>query len=246
MRTITETFTAGEIKPFAIPGNRFEILSSSGPVSVSFQDANGIEITNGFASNIPSGSYAVPDGGFKRIAITSPTGQQITFLIASGESGTRSIAGTVSVVDDGKSRTLASTAFIGTGFQSGVAAQFPNLMLWNKSTSKNLILERVSMSSSTAANFALKTVTAVFGAVYQVPPNKQIALAASANAEIRNLSGAGMGTANLLNIFGAANTEVRYTFTSPIVIPPGFGVTVVGGVAAADLLAGYEFYESPI
>jgi hypothetical protein len=94
MRTITETFTAGEIKAFGIPGERFELISAVGPVSVSLQDVNGIELTNGLSQNIVAGSY-MQEGRFSRIAITSPTAQTLTFVLANGDSGTRSVAGTV-------------------------------------------------------------------------------------------------------------------------------------------------------
>jgi hypothetical protein len=96
MRTITETFAAGEIKAFGIPGERFELISSVNPVTVSMQDANGIELTNGLSQNLIAGSY-MQEGKFFRLAIQSATAQTITFVIANGDSGTRSVAGTVAV-----------------------------------------------------------------------------------------------------------------------------------------------------
>lgn len=97
MRTVSESYTANVSKSFNIAGKRLEILSAPGLVTVSLQDANGIEITNGLASDIEAGSYMVPDNGFDRFVITSDTTGTVKFLVSYGEGGTRSVAGTVAV-----------------------------------------------------------------------------------------------------------------------------------------------------
>ncbi|WP_151446737.1 hypothetical protein [Lacisediminimonas profundi] len=124
MRTISEAFVAGVKQEFFIPGNRLEILSCSGAgtVTVSLQNANGVEITNGLATGVEAGTYMVPDGGFKRVAITSSTSQTVKFLISYGESGTRSVAGTVQVAGTVKTQ---ATGLQYTGSYAAVGATLP-------------------------------------------------------------------------------------------------------------------------
>lgn len=97
MRTIIETLAAGVPSVYNIAGSHLEILSAEFPVSVSIQDANGVEITNGKSENILAGTYFVPRQGFDRFTITSANAQQVTIGVSFGESGTRRVAGTVTI-----------------------------------------------------------------------------------------------------------------------------------------------------
>ena len=67
-----------------------------------------------------------------------------TVIVGMGEIQDNRIQGSVEVVDGGKNRTLANLAFAGYAGVLNVAAQMSQVLLWNPSTTKNLVVESIS------------------------------------------------------------------------------------------------------
>jgi len=260
MRTILETFAINEVKQFAIAGGRIEILSCSaaGKISISLQDANGVEITNGFAKDIDAGSYMQPAGGFQRVAITSSVAQDIKFLISNGESGTRSVAGTVAVagtvsitgnvnvISSDKARTLSNSAFLNYANSGGNAGYLPHNQLWNPNGSgKNLVVESIVVSSGTAQ--ALRVASSAAGGSFPTAQtygfSKQLGGAAGVGqTRTHNTTAAFIGTL-MYNTAVLANTPLVIQLREPIIIPPNYGLIVAGSVVGADAPTTFEYFE---
>jgi hypothetical protein len=206
MRTITETFAAGETKQFGIPGERFELINSVGPVSVSLQDANGIELTNGLSQNIAAGSY-MQEGKFSRIAITSATAQTLTFVIANGDSGTRSIAGTVQVAGTVKTQDTGlpyTNSYSGVGPVCTVAGTPVQIV-------------------APAANVNGITVHFSLNSHVDAPTNGLAALIAKSSAPVSVTDG------DVLNYAGSGSGST--VIQLPIFVPAGKGLYWIANVA---------------
>jgi hypothetical protein len=258
MRTIPEVFQANEIKQFAIPGGRIEILSCSaaGTVSVSLQDANGVEVTNGFAKDIEAGSYMQPPSGFQRFAITSSVAQTVKFLVSSGDSGTRSVAGTVAVagtvsvvgtvniIDGGKSRTLANGAFIAEISTGGSAGNAPALQLWNPvGSGKNVIISKFHVGTDTAGAAYCGWSNTLIGGL--ASPVSKLAGGAAPVAKKSTAAGALGGVLNRTHTVNLLSNDYKpIELREPIVLPPGYGFYLQHTQAAAvGLFASLEFIE---
>lgn len=243
MRTIQENWAAGETKLFQIRGGRFELLDCPYPVDASFMDDNGTELTNGKAQNIASGSYR--HAPFGCVAITSTQAQQIKFLISDGDAGTRSIAGTVQVVDGGKARSLAGVAFMANTYRAAVAEQFAQVQLFNPADSgKNLIVVQIMANSSSAGGgLAMLSGQVELTTYVGAPKAKRFGMPDStARINSQNAAGALIGTQ-----FGSLDGSLKnFKFVEPIIVPPGWGMSIANATAGADLGATFEFFEEKI
>lgn len=242
MRTITETFAAGETKSFAIPGERFELITAPNPITVSLRDANGIELTNGLSQNIVAGSY-MQEGKFFQLAITSAIAQTITFVIANGESGTRSVAGTVAVIDSTKSRTLANGAFLGQlGYTAN--ANYPGAQLWNPvDNTKNIIIERIWAASPNVASTIRLQLNATMLANTAGGAPAKLAGGAASSAQLRWDNLAAVLANPSLGLPSAPNVPLEIKLIDPIVLTPGHGATVDLDTATGTINTTWEFFE---
>jgi hypothetical protein len=96
MRTITLTFTAGEMKTLNVPGKHFRIMAAqAGTVDIDFYLDN-ISVGEE-AVGVDAGYYANPEHGFNRIDITSSTAQTVKIALSNGRGGYDRAVGTVDV-----------------------------------------------------------------------------------------------------------------------------------------------------
>ncbi len=112
MRTISETFAINETKAFSIPGSYFRLLSTVGPVSVSFFRGGANLGDNALA--VESGFFALPDGGFDRVDVTSPTAQTVKFALTRGRGGYDRTVGDVQILNTANVKTVLGTTITNT------------------------------------------------------------------------------------------------------------------------------------
>lgn len=248
MRTITETWAAAESKTFTIRGGRFEILESAYPVDVSFQDDNGAELTNGKAQNIGAGSYR--DAPFGRLVITSSQAQQIKILISDGDAGTRSIAGTVQVVDGGKARTLAGVAFFGYTYSGSQNGNFAHAQILNpEGSGVRMVIEQIGVGAFADDVVRLGSYGTALANLHAVTAqNKHVGAGAASVAQMRWQEMAGLLAINtwMMDIYVKAKQTQTIKLSEPIVLNPGRGLVVQGYLANATVNANYEWYEEKI
>jgi hypothetical protein len=97
IETLSSAFAAGETRSFNVSADYFELTDApSGGVTVVLSDRSGAQLT--LIKNSGAGIYVRP-GRFEVVQITSTLAQDVGWIIADGDAGTRRLAGAVSIVD---------------------------------------------------------------------------------------------------------------------------------------------------
>jgi len=187
--------------------------------------------------------------GFADFRISAPAqpGKVLKIVVATGMSikaGDPVQSGAVATptVDSGLARTIARQAFLAPHIVQAVAAQYPHTQLWNPGT-KNLILESMSVSSTTAQQILFGT----FIATLTTGPTQGVSKYANGAAPTAqtwktNNVASQISQQHLIFSVSAAAPQI-VNFREPIVIPPGLGFGVQGLTVNTDLLANYEWFE---
>ncbi|TBO31327.1 hypothetical protein EYS42_08770 [Aquabacterium lacunae] len=170
--------------------------------------------------------------------------------IGMGRVTSAKLSGVVQTIDGGKSRSLAGgglAAYCGVG---SVASQFGQAQLWNTAGSgKNLIVTACSVASGAqgplncSAFLGQVQLSTYIGA----GQNKKTGGAVSTAAQTR-VENVGAGRAPsvpqiLRNFSGLASQQADWKSSEPIVILPGYGLTVHHWGAAVDLGVSFEWFE---
>lgn len=241
---LTAAFATGEIKSYAISGGYFEILDCAYPVTVNLIGRHG-EL-KGIMRNAEA-SFYLKGGDYQTITIESPQAQTVRFAFGTSEAGTRRTAGVVSVVDGGRARTSAQTAFMGgTTIAPGVG-NYAVTQLWNPlGTGRNIIVSKVLAQISNADGITFYLQNASIGGAVIASASKLGGGVASV-AEIRRIAAAAPGYTGQL--FGAnlpTSGFLDHAFSEPIVLPPGYGLTCIPSTTNNAGGASFEFYQETI
>lgn len=168
-------------------------------------------------------------------------------LVGDGDVTDNRVTGSVEVVDGGKNRTLAKTAFMVGGSRLGVAAQYTFLQLWNQAGSgKNVIIESMNLSSSAASGLWVFGDTSTRPNLLSNPVSKLINSGVSSVASLKYENSATAPATPMFTISVAASATQQIKFNEPIIIPPGTGLSAMNTGFSADLLATFEFFEESI
>jgi hypothetical protein len=232
------TLLAGEAKQYEVKGRFIKYKSGLGMIRVRMSKGGYVDLLPG---------QGVNHVDYENFIITDKSGAGNTGVVLAGDYAFQDdrITGTVDVVDGGKSRTLANTAFQGTTAGLSNAGEYPHAQLWNPvSSTKRLIVKQVFMSSTVQQQVALVFHNAALTSLTATAQSK-LANAASSVAETRSQSSAtllGIG-AGFVAPYLAASGNMVVTFTEPIILLPGWGLVLRGGVVASQINAAFEFIE---
>jgi hypothetical protein len=168
-------------------------------------------------------------------------------VIGDGRIDDNSLSGTVQVVDGGKARTLAGTAFIGTCGTGGVSAQYTRTQLWNPANNPNrLVVEQLSITASAATGAGIIVSTAALANLYEQGQSKKLGGATSlAQTYYDNTA-----TIYPLPLIGnisteAGNKQAWFVPHEPYVVPPGYGITIEHNTVFLTGSSTFEWYEEP-
>lgn len=248
---ISGVWAAGETKTFHINGEYLEILEAQYPCDVMLMDRQGAQLS--IMRSSEASFFSRPKEGFNSVQITSAQAQTIRIFVGSGDAGTRRISSTVSVIDGGRARSNAGTAFGGCASISGVAAKYTAVQLWNPAGSgKNVIVNQLSSAANAAGN------------IYLVPSFAALSINSSTRVANKKLvAGGGAGSAQLyldnlaalpvsgatpvlIDLAVAANQLAYWKPTEPVLVPPGAGLTAVHDIVATQLFGNFEWFEEAI
>lgn len=168
-------------------------------------------------------------------------------LIGDGDAGAASVAGTVEVIDGGKSRTLAGSAFMAViALSAGGVGQFTHAQLWNPPGSgKRVIVSGVRTACTSSTQIAIVDSNAALTTLWL--PNfqsKRLDLGGSSAAQGRSQYNATLLGANALDAFAvSAGIPVFVQFKEPVVITENRGLLVRQNNSQLDLTATFEFIE---
>lgn len=172
-----------------------------------------------------------------------------TVVVGNGKIDDNTLSGTVQVVDGGKARTLAGSAFVMYGQQAAVAAQYGRVQLWNPAASgKRLIVEAIDMSTGGAAASAfLAFNTAQLTTLVGAGVAKRASAAASTAGLIYVDSTATQpsAAADMFSFSLAAASYGVQKFSEPLCIDPGYGLVMWGAGQNTQFGCTFEWFEEP-
>lgn len=195
---------------------------------------------------------ALPGQGFKgmpfqKIILTDTSGSGNTGTVLIGQGGEMvddEVAGTVSVIDGGKARTLANQAFIVSSAQgnAGAGATWKQGLFMPAGSKYRCVLKSIRASTLAAQILQVRAISATLGGV-SAPINKLIGSAGAANTTFVQVNdNAAYGTfVDAINAQATGSTEVIYT--EPLILLPGRGLIIVNATANTDLQSTFEFIE---
>lgn len=243
--------TPAKIYPFSIPaggsfpllvlGDYCKILTSNGELSIAGDSF-------GTLGPILAGQ-GVEDTPFSRLVLVNNSGAMNsgTILIADNKFIDDRITGEVSVIDGGKSRVLANSAFMGADYVAASVGNFSITQLWNPvGSEKNVFIEQIFIgcSSNTGISISKHNAELTIAGTSQ-PISKNISGSAGI-ALIKNQTnvaylGTVMGSISIL-----ASTTFQYKFTEPLLLNPGYGMMINPTNVNMDIRATFEFFEEVI
>lgn len=249
MSTYTLTLAAGV--PVPLPGGDvISIMRADYPLTVELKrDGQRVER----AQNVPvSWSYRTPNfdarsEAFDEVSITSATAQTVQLDISRGIAGVNAISGTVDVAPAARALNLNEFAY-GAERQK-VPGHFSYLQLWNPADSGvRLIVAQIRASRDSAGDIELRTHDFALTPGTTTPngANKYLGGAVSA-AELRiftqtTVPPGGDVVADL--VLGAGvSEELIAPGETQWVVPPDYGLTVVGGNVNVDVSAYFRWSE---
>lgn len=128
MQTFSQTFTAGSINRFDIPGEFFRLLTGTALRVEFFKGGASL----GYADAVNAGFYDRKPEGFDSVSITDATGQAVKFAISNDEIGSAdavSVSGTVATTINGATPTQNEGVSVGTASTLLLAANAARRML---------------------------------------------------------------------------------------------------------------------
>ncbi|WP_175942345.1 hypothetical protein [Burkholderia pyrrocinia] len=228
-----------QIFDFVSSGSAFDVIQ----VLPEFQQGNvSLKVGQGFDAGKVVNRWFVKN--------TSTTAINGTAVLSTAGFRNFRISGDVNVLDGSKSRTLANNAYVGFTSVGAVAAQYSRVQLWNPSTNPNRLVLRalLQMGSGNAADsLLLYGQNAALATLAQQGQPKLIG-GTQSNASIRSDSTAtapSVATADLLFGLSTTVTIAGWSPTEPVVIPPGWGLTVWSSASNLGIGAAFEWYEEP-
>ncbi len=199
----------------------------------------------------PGQAFRLPRGQSSARWIITNNAKQAAIVgrlfLGEGDFSDNRISGSVEVIDGGKNRTLANSAFAGGAYCPALASNYPQVQLWNPSGSGvNAIITGFGGGSSGAIASiasAIKTSGGSLASLAQLGLSK-LAGGAAAKCQLRYGNSLTLAVPNLTSIQAQANVAQLYKFSEPIVLPPDTGLLLVANGVGADLNAFFEFSEA--
>lgn len=172
-------------------------------------------------------------------------------VIGDGQLDDSTITGDVNVIDNAFSRTIGNGAFVGAANNNApVAAQNPNVELWNPAGSgKLVVVESLCFSSSTAQTIVVgdsSTALASAMAAGSVMSKYSAGVvgASVGVGEMRYTNQAGAPIVNSPMQFQVlANIPQVINFREPFVLPEGRGLLLYGVTVNSYLICNFEWFE---
>ena len=224
-----------------VKGRFFKYLSGTGPIRV--RASNG-----GYVDLLPGQGVWSLD--YSSLTVQDRSNAQNAGVLIAGDFDFRDdrIAGTVDVVDGGKSRTAAGISFVGAANGEAKENLYCVSQIWNPAGSgKNAIIESIVIGTSEPMEVAL--------AINENPMTKSIYRASNKKAgsqlsvcemRVDNISGVPSGVVTPFMVLFMGRESLVIKLSEPSILRPGSGVYSQGLIVGARCNAAFEFYEDTI
>ncbi len=244
-----------ETKVFDSAGAYFEIIDSTGAISVNFYDRNGSRTKDLELNAVLSGTYV--SGPFVRFEITNTYGvaQNVTILYGAGNGGSRRSPGTVRVIDQSRDLTNAGSQYLALCPVAANAGLFSIAGL--RAVTKNVYIKRLQIMASlagqvsmwacngdptnNAANYANATAPKLVGQALGVTRGLRGYAAGAAPTSIEL-----PGVTNYGQLLLSANTPTEVLLTSPIALQSagGYGFCISSSAVNTQLILYADLEEN--
>lgn len=250
------TLAANEAREVAVTGEYFELRNALFSIAmVELLDRSGSVISR---LENPEQSDFVKPGRYETIRITNgPTAQTIRHFYGSGDAGSRRTSGLVridgasdvSVIDGGKARSLAGGAFSWAHGSAAVVGQYSRVQLFNPvGSGMNAIVKAFKITASGATTFFVQSYQTALAASAGVLPNSKYPGGSIPVSQARNDSAAALiASPILLDYINASGiSTIPIVMQEPVIVRPGWGMTIENATQNQRLDASYEWFEQPI
>jgi len=199
---------------------------------------------------MPGQSYKLPPGTSETTWImTNRVGGGTiigSVIIGNGGIDDNRVTGSVEVIDGGLNRTLGNGAFASSkGLTPATSTNNVGIQIFNNGSTKNVIVEQVQVMSNAASGvFILRVDNVALGSPVAAV-SKLAGGADSAIANLRSQEGTVWSGKTIAQIgWNTAFQNVAFTPKEPIVLPPGYGLSVTDGIVVAhSSWVNFEHYE---
>lgn len=243
---------ANEAREAAVTGAYFEIRNAPSSIAlIELLDRTGAVVSR--LSN-PEQSDFVKPGVFQTVRVTNgPAAQTVRLFVGTGDAGSRRTSGlvtidgtsNVAVIDGGKLRTERFAGFMGYAFSEAFAPTFSQVTLFNPAGSgKNVFVSQLTTISTGNAliGFNLSLTNAAIGALYVTQASNKRAGGPPGLTEFRHSS---IPTIN--NRFAVLSKgQPTFEFQEPVMLPPGWGISVQNQVINETAGCSFEYFEEPV
>lgn len=251
-------FFAGEVKTFLIQGEYVEVLEALYPIDVAMMDRSGAQLS---VMRNAEASYFSRPGKYEVVQVTSASAQTVRLFIGSGDAGTRrtsgqvqvigtvGVTGDVSVIDGGKARSLEGGAFAWAHGSAAVAANYSRLQLFNPVESgKNTIVKAFKITTAAATTVFVHAQNAQHTSNVGALPNSKYPGGVVPLSQARfESSGALIVSPIMVDYINAAGIgTMALVMQEPVVLRPGWGLTIENATINQRIDASFEWFEQPV
>lgn len=158
------------------------------------------------------------------------------------------LQGVVQTVDGGRARSLSGQAFSTYGLAIASAGQVPHVQLWNQSSDRNLIVNGFTFVSNNSNGMHARASQTPIAAGGNPAYAKRVGLPNSSAAVAKMATGVfdafGLPAAayRFVYVTTASQTQ-QYRPVEPLVISPGWGLTITGSSIGGDAGVTFEWFE---
>jgi hypothetical protein len=216
----------------------FKLLSSVTPVDVELWSSAGPVLD---APDAEAGFYL--RAPFDRVVITTPVSQAVSWLFSPAEGGSDRLAGEVSIVEGGRSRTLAGIAYISFATAAASPGNQSSVQLWNVSVDKRLVLTRLTLGTNTAQTLQLRRASVALATLAMAAERKLFGTGTSVSGQAKTENPAAAAGAIVSTVLMPANTPFNVPFSEPLILEPAAGLTISGTTVNTSVNASFDHWE---
>lgn len=245
------TIAANTTRQLDAPGSYFYYYSGS---------AGGADSTitlRGLSSGLrlilkPGQAFRLPQGQKETAWVMTNYANTSTIigsvLVGDGDVTDNRITGSVEVIDGGKNRTLANSAFMFPFARTSTVGNYPLLQLRNPVASgKNVFIKSMTVTLNAAGFVQMGFGGSDLGTANGVAVSKNISSGASSAIAGYWLDSATINPGNFLGFLRvAANTSFNMKFDEPIAMTPNTKLTICGSATNTDMGGFFEYIEENI
>jgi hypothetical protein len=156
------------------------------------------------------------------------------------------VTGEVSVISGEAANANSGKAGIIAGAQAAVAGQYSHVQLWNPSSTVNVIVERVVMAAGAACIVGMRSYNVALSTLNMGPQTKLFGAAAMQSRTRGEANASLLGTASANIFLAVANESKDFLLSSPIVLPPNWGLVFVPLTVNIMLNVTFQLLEEPV